>query len=139
MEPRDYIRKINALGIRELSKSRVKNASDAKNLLKEVRNMQKGIRQIKKEINLEIKAIRQQYKEKSSTAGAGSALALGLLGQRGAARSIRASAKRGVAQERDRTIAPYEELKMKIDGMLIKMDRFKLQLEQYIQKEKASE
>ncbi len=137
MEPRDYIREINALGIRKLSQSKVKNVSDAKNLLKGVRNMQKGVRQIKKEINLEIKTIRQQYKEKSSTAGAGSALAIGLLGQRGLARSVRASAKRGVAQERDRKIAPYEELKMKIDGMLVKMDKFKLQLEQYIQEEKA--
>lgn len=137
MEPRDYIRKINALGIRKLSQSRVKNVSDARNLLKEVRNMQKGIRQIKKEINLEIKTIRQQYKEKSSTAGAASSLALGLLAQRGVARSIRASAKRGVAQDRDRTIAPFEEPKMRIDDMLIKMDKFKLQLEQYIQKEEA--
>lgn len=136
MEPKDYIRKINALGIGKLKESKVRNRSDAQNLLKEIRNMQKGVRQIKKEINLEIKTIRQEYKGKSSTAGSGSALVMGLLGQKGVARSIKASAKRGVAHERDRIIAPYEELKMKIDDMLVKMDRLKLQLEQYIQKEK---
>lgn len=135
MEPRDYIRKINALGIGKLKESKVRNRSDAQNLLKEIRNMQKGVRQIKKEMNLEIKTIRQEYRGKLSTAGSGSAFVMGLLGKKGAARSIRASAKRGVAQERDQRIAPYEELKVKIDGMLVQMDRLKLQLEQYIQKE----
>ncbi len=136
MEPKEYIRKINVLGIRKLSETKVRSCSDAKDLLKGVRNMQKGLRQIKKEINFEIKTIRLEYKEKSETAGTSSASFVRLLGKKGAARSMRASAKRRVAQERDRRIISYEELKMKIDDMILKMDQLKLQLEQYIQKEK---
>ena len=98
--------------------------------------MQKGVRQIKKEINLEIKSIRAAYRQKSSTAGEGSALVFSLLGKKGVGRSLRADAKRNVARERDGVIAQYENLKLDIDNMLIKMDRLKIQLEEYIQNAK---
>ena len=136
MEPKDYIRKINALGIRELWTMKIRERRDAEMVLKKLRIMQKGVQQIKKEINLEIKNIRAVYRQKSSAAGEGSAFVLSLVGKKGLARSARSDGKRIVARERDRVIAPYEKLKLDIDNMLLKMDRLKIQLEEYIQKAK---
>jgi hypothetical protein len=141
MEPKDFIRKIGALGIDELSKTKIKNQKDAKTTLKKLRMMQKRVKQIKKELILEIKKIRAVYRQKSETAGVRLAAFNRLLGNKGAARSARASARRRVVRERDRVITEYENLKLKIDNMIIEMDRLKMQLEEYIQKErtKASE
>ena len=43
MELKDYIRKINTLGINELWTMKIRESSDAKIVLKKLRTMQKGI------------------------------------------------------------------------------------------------
>jgi hypothetical protein len=139
MDSQGYRRQINALGLGELKKVKISNQTDAKEVLRQVRNFQKSLRQIKREINLEMKNIRANYREKTSTAGEGLSTVSMLFGKKKLAGSIRASAKRSMASERDQILAPYEKLKLDIDALLTKLDSLKTQLENYIQKEKTKE
>lgn len=136
MDPEGYRRQINALGLGELSKIKISNQTDAKEVLRRIRDFQKRLRQIKREINLEMKTIRSEYREKTATAGEGLSAVVGLFGKKKLAGSVRASSKRGVTKERDQILAPYEKLKLDIDNILTKLDSAKLKLENYIQKAK---
>lgn len=137
MEPEGYRRQINTLGLGKLRKMRVENQSDAKKVLKRVRNFQKRLRQIKREINLDMKTIRAGYREKSANAGEGLSTVVSLLGKRKLAGSIRADAKRRLKREREQVLAPYEKIKLEIDNLLTKLDRLKMQIDEYIQNVKT--
>jgi hypothetical protein len=139
MDSDGYRKQINSLGLGKLRDMTVSNQSDAKEVLMRVRDFQKRLRQIKREINLDMKMIRTEYREKSSTAGGGLSVAATLFGKKKLAGSIRASAKRGLAKERENVLAPYEKLKLDIDSLLTKLDSLKMQLESYIKREKTKE
>lgn len=124
----DYERAVKAYD-KELTISTV---ADAKAMLKELSASQKGLRQLKKEITLDIKTIRAGYADKMAGAGSAASGVFTLFGQRKTAGSIRADAKRRLKSEQDRQIAPYEQVKLMIDNMINQMDRAKIQLQNYI-------
>ncbi|MFN2289860.1 MAG: hypothetical protein ACK2UC_01595 [Anaerolineae bacterium] len=110
---------------------------EAKAALADVRIRQKELRQVKRDINFDLKQIRTEYKAKAETAGSGGSLLFSVLGSRGSARSHRASARRGVRAERDRMLKPYEQAKSVIDELILALDKAKLQIQNFIDEEKA--
>ena len=107
---------------------------DAKLAIKRVTLVQKQLRQLKKEINAEMKHIRSMYSAKSSTAGAGTSAVLRLLGNKKAASSSRALAKKRTKLKKERELIPYESVKKSIDHYLLEYDRLKLEFQEKIAK-----
>jgi hypothetical protein len=136
--PEEYRRQIKELGLDRME-IRASSLAEAKAALTKVRGLQKQLRQIKRNINLDMKAIRAEYRQKSSSAGAGSSAVLTVLGKRKLAGQARADAKRRLSTERDRKLAPYANLKLMIDDLLTQMDNAKVQIEGFIEEAKAED
>lgn len=120
----------------EISASSV---AEAKSALSRVRNLQKQLRQIKRNVNLDMKTIRAEYQQKMSTAASTSSGILTLFGQRKMAGTIRADQKRRLGQERDRALQPYQSINLQIDHLLVQLDSVKLQIDEFIEAKKAAE
>lgn len=108
-----------------------RTVEEARLVIKEIRLVQKQLRLIKKEVNQDIRTIRQVYKQHIANVGSGSGLAGFLIGK-GRARSIKASEKRGLREEHDRKIEPYQQVKLIIDQTLTDFDGAKLKVEKFI-------
>ena len=136
--PDRYRRQIKDLG---LDRMRIKASTiaEAKEFLREIRRLQKELRQIKRNINLDIKAYRAEYRRRSSSAASTSSAVLSLFGKRRTAGRLRAEEKRRLARERDRAIAPYESLKLTIDDLIVQLDSAKDQLQIFIEQTRAEE
>jgi len=104
-------------------KFRWKSVPEAKATLAEIRQKQKRLRLIKKDINTELRAIRAKYSDKAGSVSPGviTSLALG----KGTAKSLAASKRRSIRADRDRELRPYEEVKRVIDGALVELDAAK--------------
>lgn len=109
------------------------NAAEAKALKKQITLIQKQLRQIKSEINLEIKTIRAEFQSRSATTKSRSTL-LGILsGKRRWAGRLGAIDSQRAANARNDAIAPYEAVKFMIDELIIQLDSGKLQLDEALQ------
>jgi predicted RNA-binding Zn-ribbon protein involved in translation (DUF1610 family) len=111
--------------------------AEAKTVLTQLRNIQRQLRQIKRYINQDMKAIRAEYRQRTSTAAATSSTIVGLLGKRKLAGQMRADEKRRLNAERDRKLAPYDNLKLAIDDLLVKTDGAKTLFDDFIETAKA--
>jgi hypothetical protein len=78
--------------------------NEAKKLLAEIRHMQKELRQIKREMNLEMKKIRAKY-----------------------------GRSKEMAEPKKLALLPYAGLAIAIDNALLQMDRHKLSLQEWIE------
>lgn len=134
--PEQYWHRIKELGLDHME-IQVSTVSEAKETLKHIRKLQKELRQIKKNINLDMKAIRALYSQKISTAASTTSGILSLFGKRKLAGQLRADERRRLRMERDRTLQPYESLKLTIDDLLIQMDAAKERLQMFIEKAKS--
>lgn len=108
--------------------------NEAKQVLTGIRMKQKQLQQVKKMLSMEIKAIQQSYRNEVAKVQPSSLLSL--FGGKGKAKSLAADQKRQIARSRDKAISPYEELKLTIDNILMRMDGLKMQVEMYIQQNK---
>jgi hypothetical protein len=134
----DYREQIRQMGVTHMTVGG-SSVAEAKSGIATLRRLQKQLRQIKRAINVDMKAIRAEYPQKMSTpAPVASSLAT-LLGNRKLAGEFRADAKRRLRIERDRKLAPYDELKVKIDDILLQMDVGKGQLQDYIEQVKSQQ
>ena len=104
--------------------------AEAKILLIEVRNKQKQLRLIKKDIGFEIKKISYQYEDEASSVspGFGASLFLG----KGTAKSLAASKKRQIRDQKRNNVQPYEAVKRLIDEIILKYDIAKFEITQWI-------
>lgn len=93
---------------------------------------QKQLRQVKSEVNLEMKAIRATYTAAKKTAGAGGGTLLKIMGKKGAAKSHQARAKQIKELEKQKELIPYEQVITAIENALLTYDKLKLKLDQYI-------
>lgn len=134
--PSEYRDQISSLGLNHLSET-ISNSTEAKATLRCITALQKEIRQIKRNINLDMKMIRAEYRERSSNAAATSSAVFSLLGKRKVAGQLRADEKRRLSQERDNILRPYEGVKLTIDDLLVQMDGVKGRLKSYIEQAKA--
>ncbi len=136
MSIESHVRKIDDLRLAQFESFSVSSISEAKQALAKIRDIQKQLRQIKREINVDMKAIRVAFAEKKSTAGSGGSAVLAVFGKRKLAGSYRAGAKRQLNKERDQMLAPYESLKLAIDKAIIDFDQMKMQLSTYLEEAK---
>jgi len=134
--PKDYHRQISDLGLDKLTIS-ASSAAEAKASMTPVRSLQQQLRQIKRYIDQDMKTIRAEYRDKSSTAASSSSSLLSAFGKRKLAGQVRADAKRRLSAQRDQQLKPYENLKLTIDDVLFQLDSAKLQLSDYIQEATA--
>jgi hypothetical protein len=105
------------------------NIEDAKLLLKKIILMKKQLSAIKSEANNEMKIIRSAYQiEKEKVNRSSSALTTLLLGKRAAGRE-RQSKKFSLSAKQKSALAPYENVKVSIDRLLLEIDRIKLNIE----------
>jgi rubrerythrin len=134
--PEEYRRQIKDLGLErmEIKASSIAEAIDA---LKRTRGLQKELRQIKRNIDLDMKTIRADYGQRMSTAASASSAIVTLFGKRKLAGQLRADEKRHLRLERDRTLQPYESIKLTVDDLLVQMDSAKAQLQAFIEEAKA--
>ena len=110
---------------------------EAKTVLAQLRDTQRQLRQIKRCINQDMKAIRVEYRQRTSTAAATSSTIVSLLGKRKLAGQMRADEKRRLIAERDRKLAPYDTVKLQIDDFLVKTDGAKAMFDDFIEIAKA--
>jgi hypothetical protein len=131
-----YRHQISALGLDEM-RLQASSLAEAQAALDNVRSLRKQLLQIKRNINLDMKTIRAEYQQRSSSAAAGSSAVMSLLGKRKLAGSLRADEKRRLSVERDRKLAPYDNVKLTIDDLLTQMEGGKTQLGEFIEEAKA--
>lgn len=134
MSAKEYRERLEKLGLLrkggiELSASSV---PEAKQALLHIKQLQVELRNIKRELGLEMKVIRQQYQQQMPNAGSGASSVLTLFGKRKAAGSARADAKRQLSAARDRSLSDYEAVKLTVDDLLVQMERAKLSFQLYI-------
>jgi len=111
--------------------------AEVKSILAQLRNTQKQLRQIKRRINQDMKAIRAEYRQRTSTAAATSSTIVSLLGKRKLAGQMRADEKRRLIAERDRKLAPYDTVKLQVDDLLVQTDGAKALFDDFIEIAKA--
>jgi hypothetical protein len=134
--PQQYFNEIkeNGLAHMEISASSIPEARKAH---KEVIAAQKQLRKIKREINTDMKAIRDHYRQQSANAASGSSAVLEIMGKRKTAGKVRAEAKRQLRRDRDRKLEPYDNVKQTIDDLLMQMDSVKIKIRNFIEDVKA--
>jgi len=84
-----------------------------------------------------MKAIRAEYRQRTSTAAATSSTIVSLLGKRKLAGQMRADEKRRLIAERDRRLTPYDTVKLQVDDLLVKTDGAKALFDDFIEIAKA--
>jgi len=102
---------------------------EAKQQLAEIRLLQKKLRQTKREINADIKEIRADYRAKIARVRPSLFAGSKKTDQR---RDV-ARQKRSLREEQDETIAPYDQLKLSIDNILLTLDKTKLETQTWLE------
>ena len=99
--------------------------------IKEIRAIQKQLRQIRQDLNQETKQIRSQYRSAIDAATYTPGVGGTLLGSkyRGSARRAEAAQKRSLRDRRDRAVAPYSSVKRILDQALALLDTAKEECE----------
>ena len=107
---------------------------EARLALKNLRFIQKQLRQVIKSVNQDMRLIRAKYKaERESISDSGTLTGL-FLGKRFAGRE-RQRKKTGLAQLQKNELIPYENVKNTIDQILLQIEGAKLEMENFIAKE----
>ncbi len=101
--------------------------AQAKQLLGQIRMVQKGLRLVKKDIAITMKTIRSAVTTQSTTMNR-SILVSVFFGVRAAGR-VRALNREGIRQKEIQILAPYQAVSRSIDDALLRLDAAKLQIE----------
>jgi len=112
----------------------INTAAEAQLALRQIVQLQKELRQIKKEIGLTIKSLRAQYadqKEGVSKAGFGKGVMQGVFGKKSVAR-MDAAQKDRIRQNQNKQLAPYEALQSNIDRFILEYDGQKVKLDAWV-------
>ena len=99
-------------------------------MLGTIRQTQKELRQVKREINNDLKTCRASYREKSANVSVGGWT---LLMSRGRERQVLADKKRQLNSELDDILKPYDTLKIIIDRFIIQCDGAKIQIQDWLE------
>jgi hypothetical protein len=129
----DYIDRVGAVLGSEFIDGRLRleistgDPKEAKAISSRLVQQQKQLRQIKKEIALDMKAIRVHYKAEAASVEASLFTTIF-----GGSRNNAANKRRAVNAQRDRTLYPYEAAKNTIDDLLTQMDGAKLKIKEWL-------
>ncbi|MEH2065218.1 MAG: hypothetical protein V7K50_23660 [Nostoc sp.] len=98
--------------------------------VKQISLLQKQLRALKKEVNVNIRNINQE----ASQSGTDSVVSLGLdiFGKHKWAGRLRAETRRAIEREKKFSRQPYLEIKEAIENLILEGDRLKLLAEQYL-------
>jgi hypothetical protein len=107
------------------------NVEEARLMLKQLRQQQKEIRFIKKQISADVKTIRGRYQQAIANVGSGPGLSGFIFGKKNAT-GLKASQKRDLRNKQSRELEPYEQAKQVIDNLLVQLDSAKLTIEKYL-------
>ena len=133
MSVQDYAHRVDEL-LKGNARFRVESVDDAKLSIKRITQMQKELRQVKKEIGLTLKSLRAQYSDQKAGVGKpgfGQGFMQGIFGKKTVGRA-NAVKRDTIRQNQQNQLAPYEQLQHRIDNILVECDANKLKLEQYI-------
>ncbi|MCP4542605.1 MAG: hypothetical protein GY832_36245 [Chloroflexi bacterium] len=108
---------------------------EAKAQLSDIRQKQKNLRLVKKDVNAEIKTIRARYRERIENIKPRGMTSF-LVGK-GKAKSIAADEKRALRKQQDRELEPYDEIKRNVDNLLVQMDETKIGLTTWLDEQPA--
>ncbi|MGI0480426.1 hypothetical protein ACN4EE_06515 [Geminocystis sp. CENA526] len=106
------------------------NPSSVKLQIKQINLIQKQLKAIKKEVNLEIKQINQTASQ--STPDSLISVGLDIFGKRRLAGQIRQTTRRAIQAEKINLRQPYLNLKDYIDMLILEGDKLKLKAEQFL-------
>lgn len=124
--PEEYRRQIMELGSQiQAAQLHAMSAPEMNQAVSEILLIERRLQQVKRNINLDMKAIRGEYRQRMSQPAAVSSSVATLFGKRKLAGQLRADERRRLRIERDRKLAPYEELRLKIDYILTDLDEAK--------------
>jgi hypothetical protein len=124
MDPKEYRKHIHMLGIGDLKNMKISAQSDAEKVLSRVQEMQQGLQQITREVDLDIKFNEEQKKSKKKSSGFSFF-----------------KKKKELLEEESGTIQDldaYEKLKKDIDTLESQLDRLQSQLESYIKERRSA-
>jgi uncharacterized OB-fold protein len=133
--PEEYRQRLTSMSLR-FSGSTIAEAEAA---LARCRELQGELRHMKSSVNLDIKGIRASYQHRMSSPAPIASTVFSLFGKRKLAGSIRADTRRALRIDLDKSIAPYEQVKMMIDDLLLQLDGARRQITQFIQQNKTSQ
>jgi len=132
----DFSQQVDSVGIDGINLS-ISTLPEAKEALLRFRSAERALRLIKRSVNAQQTSIRSDYQARKANAGSGGSVVFQLFGKRGAAGQYRAAAKRDLQNERDRVLAPYGDVKLRIDKILLQTADAKSQLVEFIAQLKA--
>ncbi|MGE0133300.1 MAG: hypothetical protein AB7U82_34920 [Blastocatellales bacterium] len=136
--PQEYVDRLNELfGARGGVHFEWNNVFEARQNLTALKLIQQQLRTIKKEIGLEMTAIRDVARQERVKIGSGimSGLAGGLFG-RGNVNRINAARKRDLTIRQEALLEPFKSIKAQMDSILIELDHLKVELQAYIEMNK---
>jgi len=107
---------------------------EAKQLKKKMILMQKQLRSVKKEANMDMKLIRSKYQQERAKV-ADSGFFTGLFAGKKAAGRVRQTKRQDLAMRQKNELAPYENVKSIIDSILLEMDRIKMETDTFVLEE----
>ena len=130
---KEYVGRVSGLLLQLEQLESIENTKPAlRKALNEITLIEAELRQIKKQIALDMKSIRQNYAERSANAGSGGSAVFTIFGKRGSAGTWRANAKRQLAKEKENELKPYDHLKIQIDGIMIQIAKAKADIKEAI-------
>jgi len=91
---------------------------EAEGALADMTDSLERLEELRRELNADMKAIRDDYRDKMANAAAGSSTAMSLLGRKQKAGQMKADAKRQLRAKRNDALAPYDEVKGTLDRII---------------------
>jgi hypothetical protein len=91
---------------------------EAEEALADMADSLERLEELRRELNADMKAIRDDYRDKMANAAAGSSTAMSLLGRKQKAGQMKADAKRQLRAKRNEALAPYNEVKSILDRII---------------------
>jgi hypothetical protein len=97
--------------------------AEAERALADMRDTQEKLEQLRRELNADMKAIRDDYRDKMANAAAGSSAAMSILGRKQKAGQMKADAKRQLRGKRNEELAPYNDVKGRLDQLITSLGK----------------
>jgi len=107
-------------------------AAGAEKSLIDIRNSINQLTDLRRELNADMKAIRDDYRDKIAGAAAGSSTAMSMLGKKQKAGQMKADAKRQLRAKRNEVLLPYNEIKASLDRIIPDLEKQAAQAQKFV-------
>ena len=139
MTPQEFIARIEGILGSRLVDGEVRvqfpydTLGEARQQMARIRTLQRELRLVKKEVGFTAKQVRSAFIGQRAEVGTGfgSGLVAGFFGRRTAGR-MNAARREDLRRGQLEAVAPYEKISRFLENMLVQLDGFKVQLEQWM-------